>query len=45
MNYAVDNVVDQAADNGNTSAAKATMPAQQGQQHQHNEGNYATMPA
>jgi hypothetical protein len=46
----VADVVDHAADNGNTNATRATTPAQQGQQHRHNEGNDAstkkmTMPA
>ncbi len=30
------------ADNSNTSATRATIPAQQGRQHQHNEGNAAS---
>jgi hypothetical protein len=38
----VDNVVDHAADNGNTSATRATMPAQQGWQCQHNKENDAS---
>ncbi len=50
MYKATNNVVDHAADNGNTSAIRATTPAQQGRQHHHIEGNDAstkmvTMPA
>ncbi len=39
MYYATDSMVDYAADNGNTSATRLTMPAQQEQQCQHNEGH------
>jgi hypothetical protein len=35
----MDDMVDDAADNGNTSATRLTTPAQQGQQCQHNEGH------
>jgi hypothetical protein len=35
----MDDIVDYAADKGNTSATRSMMPEQQGQQHQHNEGH------
>ncbi len=37
----MDNVVDHATDNGNTSVTRATAPAQQGHQCQHKESNKA----